>query len=351
MSDDSEIDGTTGLPTGSGALRIPVPQSRAYQTSLGEQTVLHGINPDTIGAMYGLLLNQRAIGQSQQDEYTSAIDAAGRRQQRVAGLKLANDSAVQDSKTAVELAKLGLPMGTALSMIGSRRLPGYQTRQQDIEGVQHGDSNRDLALSAEALQKAGAGSRDAAEAGFRVDPGQVVRGPGGVLGAQMTTGTPLSLDKEALANRGRVGAAQGPKAKFILNDAGGTSNIEVTSSNPDEAYNISRSLRARLEADRDARTTDNRGTLGANGQPLPTTPRPAAAAQSVPAATPQAQQAATQPRPRVNTAPLGGGPATDSERAYARSIKSEIGDFRSIRRTPTGTTFIGTRASKTVQNP
>lgn len=225
--------------------RLAAPAHQMYDTSAGEQSVLRGITPETMGMMYPFLLGQRTDAANAQEAYGSLLQSVNRQQQQLAAGKLANDELESRRKTVLGLVQHGnLPVSSAL---GATELPGlanFLTPQQRALGVMRGDEDTHLMNQGRALEAAGSGLRSGVEAGVIPNPGQAVApGPAGMLGVRSTTGAPLDLSVAALRERSAGAQAGRPQFGVNYNPLSQETVITGKVGTPAEALDLSRYFR------------------------------------------------------------------------------------------------------------
>jgi hypothetical protein len=339
-----------------GPHRTSAPAHQAFDTSLGEQSVLRGITPENMGGMYGLLLNQRAGGAAAQDAYGQLLDAVNRQQAGISAQRTAFDNRELEHKTIGNLVQHGgMSTGVALSGLGltggNGALAPILNRQQTAEGVLRADDIRQRVDEATALQRAGAGTWDAANAGVQVTPGQTLApGARGLIEAQRTVTTPIPITTAGIAAAGHASGEKAPKVMTYWDAAAQEWRTQVTASTPEASFSAAERVQQLAQAARDRDIAARRGNFqqggtvgGPTGTPPPRAPAvtspgsvtnppratgPAAGAQ--PATTPATGTTQRRPPPPV------GAPLTQRERDIMSGAEARFGRMTGYTRTGDG---------------
>lgn len=232
----------------SGAYSLTPPSSKLYETSEGEQTILRGINPDTMGAMYGFLLNQRAQADNNREQYGELLGSVNAAQQAIAARRAADERRQNDQQFFGNLVQHGmLPSSVAINATGGTdTLPVFQNGQQMALGTLQADELRKRAEEAQAYERAGTGALRATEAGFEVVPGQRIQNnAAGVLGTQSVSGTPLTLRREAMQQAGetaRKSSGETGKIHMEIDTVTGEPKYRVIGTDPATVQRLGRGL-------------------------------------------------------------------------------------------------------------
>lgn len=317
---------------GTSALRLAAPNPAMYETSGGELAALRGITPDTMGAMYGLLLNQQTRGRNAQYDYNQQLGLVNAQQAGLAQEHMRDARNASQRDATLGLVKEGLPFASALNAMRLDGLPGFLNPTQAAQGVLNGDRLRQLATESKAYEAAGAGAQHAAEAGYMPNLGQAVSGAQGIIDSNLTTQAPLDLQVEALKQAGdRAKAhAQDGKVRGTFNPLNDEFTYQSTG-NEDQVFNSINRLRTRQ------RELEN-GTTAANGGNI----QPVGAGAAAPGRRPAAPPAPSAPAARRS------GPASAEEVALARRLEPRIGTYVGLERDRRGTTIIGSKGRYTI---
>lgn len=348
-----------------GPHRITPPSYQAYDTSPGEQAVLRGITPDNMGAMYGLLLNQRTRGDSALANYETLVNAVNQQQGQISQARTAFDNRELEHKTIGNLVQHGgLPSAAALSGLGltggNGALAPFLNREQTIATTLNADDIRRQVDQSTATRNIGAGTWDLANAGVLPTEGQTV-GPGvpGLLGIQRTIGTPIPITTAQLAAAGR-GGGKGPTFETYWDDAAGEYRTRVKADTADASFAGAARIQELAKAARDATIAARRGNFSQGGalpdRPLPTPP-PIATAVTAPGSRTNTQSG----RPPTVTGPAAGAqparaapppvnaPLTQRELAIISGAEAQRGRKTGHTRAADGTLTIHTaRGSYTI---
>lgn len=161
--------------------KVSAPAYQAYDTSPGEQMVLRGITPENMGMLYGLLLNQRAIGGEAQDRYSRQLYDVNRQQERISNAKLESDRLEGLRKLAIAGVQYG---GADVSA-----MTPFREVTADPNQVIQTDNLRRQQTGADAFQKMSTGLNQASEAGVNIVPGQAPQlSASGLAGLRTQTG-------------------------------------------------------------------------------------------------------------------------------------------------------------------
>jgi hypothetical protein len=308
-----------------GPLRITPPSPQAYDTSPGEQMVLRGLDAGNLGALYGVLLNQRARGDSAQQRYSDQLGAVNQQQGLIAGAKLAADSREADQRAVLGLVQHGgMGLGSARNALNLRGLPSFLSDQAAANADNRTDQARVAGDEALAFLRTNQGQREGVEAGIGLIPGQTpAPGPVGRMGLGAVTGTPLDLSVEGLRGATSTGNSTRARTTVAYNPLSETETISTTAADPAEA------VRASRRAQEASRT------------PAQSTP-PAGGAPQGPArlGTPAAAAGGSPPVTGARGGSVRSGPPTPAELAAAGRIDRRQGTPRDIERTSRGTFVI-----------
>lgn len=253
--------------TGQGPLRLNAPNYQVYDTGIGEASVLRGITPDTMGAMYGMLLNQRGMQDTRQAEYGEQLGAVNRQQGILANRKIESDDQASMRTALTGLVQHGdMPTSAALRGMGITNVPSPMNAEEAGLATLEADDARLRTSQATGYQRANEGAYAGVQAGINPDMGQIIRpGTAGTLAARRTVGQPLALQREALSNIGRASSdAAGNKGKVTWNPASNDISIELRG-DPASSLDQVNSLRARQQATDRTRITGQGGNTGAGG--------------------------------------------------------------------------------------
>jgi hypothetical protein len=217
---------------GTSALRIPVPNHNAYETSPGEQMLLRSLSAENVGTLYPFLLNQRSMAGSNMADYNAGVHRAQSMQGLLGQQHLQHQDLENQRATALGLIKEGIPATAALSALALRGMPALTTPQDNANLVAAADQRNANLINATALQRTGSGLQSAAEGGVIVNPGQAATMDAGSLAAlRSTTGAPLSLQTANARGSGK-GDGDGTKVVATLPEGGGDITYRVTGSDP-----------------------------------------------------------------------------------------------------------------------
>lgn len=213
--------------SGYGSLRLTAPTATAYDQSPGEQLVLKGLDANNLGAMYGLLLNQRAGGMAAQDAYRRDLGAVNAQQYGLAQAKLQADELQNLRGTAVEMGKLGADL-TNLGPLA----PLFRSM---VLGGQTDQLRRD-ATSARAFNDTMSGLNSGSQAGVNLTPGQsVTMDPAELRRLTAVTGDPRSITEQRIQAGATVSAAgmraasdNAPRVKITEGPLEGDRRVETT---------------------------------------------------------------------------------------------------------------------------
>lgn len=311
------------MATEAGPLRLTPPNHQMYDTGVGEATILRGLTPDTMGAMYGMLLNQRGLQDTRMGEYQDQLGQVNQQQGVLARAKLAADD-LNSQRTAVGnlVQHAGMPSSAALAALRIEGLPSPYTTQGAQAATLAADETQQTALQAKALADAGRGVDAAREAGFATPEGTAVgRGAGGLINAPRVAGAPVALDVarlQAAAKAGRGGSGTGGVTVALrYGDAGETIDNTVTGKNVpvEQVYAAGQRLRGAIEADRAGQVT------AAGGNATPGNTRGMGGANA--GASGRTNSNAT-PLPRPGTGNQTPGPLTAEQK---RALEPRIGTF------------------------
>lgn len=308
------------------ALRLTPPAYQAYDTSPGEQMVLRGLDASNLGALYGVLMNQRAIGGSSQDRYSQQLGQVNAQQNVLARADLAQKLRESDQKAVLGLVQHGgMGIGPASSALDIRGLPQFLTQQQSAQANYNTDQSRIQNEQAQTFLRNMQGAQAGTEAGLRMPEGQSVpAGPMGPMQVSRVTGSPLDLDVQSLREAGA--SSRGSRDQFGATISPLTGETQYTARTNDPARTVSAAgqLRQAIELDQNGQTRVPSGG-GEQG--------PARLGGAGPNATGRPQ--ATTPRQPVRE-----GPATRDEAAIISRIPRSQGTPQAIDRTPRGTFII-----------
>lgn len=339
-----------------GPHRLLPPAHQAYDTSPGEQTVLRGITPDNMGAMYGLLVNQRVRGDSALANYETLVKAVNAQQGRISDARTAFDNRELEHKTIGNLVQHGgLPSSAALSGLGltggNGALAPFLNREQTVATTLNADDIRRQVDQGKATRDIGAGTWDLANAGVLPTEGQTI-GPGvpGLLGIQRTIGQPIPITTAALAAAGR-GTGKGPQFEVYFDDAAQEYRTRVKAGNAVDAFNGAAEVQRMSQTARDATVTARRGNIEIGGaipnRPLPTPP-PVAPTVTSPGSRTNRETgrppAVTGPAAGAQARPVTpvGAPLTNRERDIIRGAEARHGRMSGYERTGDGKLIVTT---------
>lgn len=324
-----------------GPLRLTPPSHQLYDTGVGEATILRGINPDTMGAMYGMLLNQRALQDARMGEYGDALANVNQQQRGIAAEKLRTDNLASMRTGLAALVKDGdMSASTALRGMDIPQLQSPYSAQEAQQDVLSTDGSRQRLTEATAYQRAGAGAQSSAEAGLITPEGTpILPGARGNLLAPRTAQGPMDLTAAALRRAGvRSGTGTGEIVSTITNgDVGDTLNFNVVArkgASSTDAYRTAMDLQRLRSAGRDADITAaggnaTRGSVRGSGDANAGT---------------RTNENAT-PLPRPGNPQSGYRPPTAEQK---RAMEGRIGTYTTSTRDPSGrVTHHGTRSSMT----
>lgn len=248
----------------SSSLRLTPPNYNLYETSGGEASVLRGITPENMGALYGLLLNQRSQADNARSMYGAQLDRVNAGQSLLANRKLDQDRLKLLMDTAVSLGNQGADHSNLapLHQAGMFRSPELTAQT---------DTLRRQGLSAEVLSKVGAGLANASEAGVNLNPGQRVSlDPNELMRLGATTGAPRAVQVaniNAAGNVAAAGASNAPRITMKQNPEF-PSTYEVTAQGRGDPEALAAQFRAALAAAQrrpGASGAGGAGTPGASG--------------------------------------------------------------------------------------
>lgn len=218
---------------GTSALRIPVPNHNAYETSPGEQMLLRSLSAENVGTLYPFLLNQRSMAGSNMADYSAGVHRAQTMQGILGQQHLQHQDLENQRATALGLIKEGIPASAALSALALRGMPSITTPQENAQMVSSADVRNANLINATALQRTGAGIESAAQGGVIVNPGQSASMDAGSLARlRSTTGVPLPLQTANARGKGD-GSGDGTKVVATLPEGGGDITYRVTGNDPE----------------------------------------------------------------------------------------------------------------------
>lgn len=340
-----------------GPHRVTPPSYQAYDTSPGEQTVLRNITPDNMGAMYGLLVNQRVRGDNALGNYEQLVRAVNEQQGQISQARTAFDNRELEHKSIGNLVQYGgLPSSAALSGLGltggNGALAPFLNREQTVGVMLNADDIRRQVDQAKATRDIGAGTWDLANAGVLPTEGQTI-GPGvpGLLGIRRTIGQPIPITTAELAAAGRGTSGKGPQFEVYFDDAAQEYRTRVKAGNAVDAFNGAADIQRMSQAARDEVVRQRRGNFGQGGalpdRPLPTPP-PSAPAVTTPGSVtnretgrPAVTGPAAGAQPARPVTPVGA-PLTTRERDVIRGAEARHGRMSGYERTGDGRLIVTT---------
>lgn len=192
---------------GSSAYRLATPRPELYAPSANEQTILRGITPETIGAMYGLFNLERQRTQNNAADYSTQLERVNQGQQGIINQRLDME----------RLKNLRDFQGTMMQHGGQ---PASNMRGV-LDGPDASLNSRELTAGADAIRlgnteadtinKLMSGAHQGSEAGINLNPGQSTGlNAEAIRRLAATTGDPRSIREARIQAAGH--AANGTNA-------------------------------------------------------------------------------------------------------------------------------------------